>query len=178
MTTEQARGNEGSRPIRTERRTASRRARPTRIWDGLFSPKRRGTGGRRKEDQASYVDHYSKRDVVLLLSIFILNVCDAFFTMMWLNQGGKEANPVMDVFLDVGPGAFLIQKCLIVGAWLILLLAHKNFRFARLGLYVSLAVYSLLLILHFGIIYFGIEPPNPDLPSVSIEARPLNSDPA
>ncbi len=119
----------------------------------------RRAAGRRVEDQASYVDRYTKHDVILLLSIFLLNVGDAFFTMMWLNRGGKEANPFMDFFLDIGPSAFLIQKCVVVGGWLILLLAHKNFRFARLGLYASLAVYSILMVVHFGILYFGIEPP-------------------
>lgn len=142
----------------SDRRQEDRRARPTRIWDGFISPMRRASG-RRAEDHSSYVDRYTKRDVLLLLTIFILNVADAFFTMMWLNRGGKEANPVMDFFLDIGPSAFLIQKCLVVGGWLILLLAHKNFRFARLGLYASLAVYSALLLVHFGILYFGIEPP-------------------
>ena len=39
----------------------------------------------------------------------------------------------MDFFLDIGPGAFLVQKCFVVGAWLLLLLVHKNFRFARIG---------------------------------------------
>ena len=76
----------------TDRRARDRRARPTRIWDGFITPMRRA-GGRRIEDQASYVDRYTKRDVILLLSIFLLNVGDAFFTMMWLNRGGKEANP-------------------------------------------------------------------------------------
>jgi len=104
------------------------------------------------------VDRYTKRDVVLLLSVFLLNVGDAFFTMRWLERGGKEANPVMDFFLDIGPGAFLAQKCLVVGFWLLILVVHKNFRFARIGLYATLGVYALLMIVHFSIIALGIEP--------------------
>lgn len=141
-----------------DRRKGDRRARPTRPWLDLFSPLRRARG-RRRSDRKGYVDRYSKQDVALLLSIFLLNVADAYMTMRWLHHGGREANPVMDFFLDIGPVAFLLQKCLVVGFWLILLLVHKNFRFAKLGLYASLAVYSLLAFLHFGIVALDVKPP-------------------
>jgi hypothetical protein len=141
-----------------ERRGPDRRNRPTAPWKDLFSPLRRARG-RRASDQTGYVDRYSKRDVALLFAIFALNIADAYMTMLWLHRGGREANPIMDFFLDIGPAAFLTQKCLIVGFWLILLLVHKNFRFAKVGLYASLAVYALLLIVHFGIVALGIEPP-------------------
>jgi len=88
-----------------------------------------------------------------------MNVGDAFFTMLWLDRGGEEANPVMDFFLDIGPWAFLVQKCVVVGVWLVVLLVHKNFRFARIGLYVSLAAYAILMLIHFGIIAMAVVPP-------------------
>ena len=69
---------------------------------------------------------------------------------------------MMDFFLDIGPGAFLIQKCIVVGIWLVALLVHKNFRFARIGLYISFAAYAVLMIIHFGIIALGIDPPDPN----------------
>ena len=141
-----------------DRRGGDRRDAPTRPWTSFFTPKRRATG-RRDEDHSSYVDRYTRRDVALLMSIFLLNVGDAFFTMRWLDRGGREANPFMDFFLDIGPGAFLAQKCLVVGFWLLILLVHKNFRFARVGLYASLVVYAALMVLHFTIIALGIEPP-------------------
>jgi len=144
-----------------DRRASDRRQRPTRPWSDLLTPLRRAHG-RRADDVKGYVDRYSKRDVALLLAIFLLNVADAFMTMLWLHRGGREANPIMDFLLDLGPWAFLAQKCLVVGFWLILLLVHKNFRFARIGLYASLAVYALLLLLHFAILALGIEPPKPE----------------
>lgn len=109
-------------------------------------------------DQTGYVDRYSRYDVALILAVFLMNVGDAFFTMLWLDRGGKEANPVMDFFLDIGPTAFLIQKCIVVGAWLLVLLVHKNFRFARAGLHISLLAYLVLTFLHFGILASGIDP--------------------
>ncbi|MEM9176546.1 MAG: DUF5658 family protein [Myxococcota bacterium] len=144
-----------------ERRAGDRRDRPTRPWSDLLTPRRRASG-RRESDRVSYVDRYTRRDVALLLTVFLLNVGDAFLTMLWLSRGGREANPVMDFFLDIGPGAFLFQKCLMVGFWLVILLVHKNFRFARIGLYASLVVYALLMLLHFGILALGIAPPPRD----------------
>jgi len=145
--------------VADDRREADRRERPTRPWVGILGPLRR-FHGRRDSDRAGYVDRYSRRDVALILTVFVMNVGDAFFTMLWLGRGGKEANPVMDFFLDIGPWAFLVQKCVVVGIWLVVLLVHKNFRFARIGLYVSLAAYAILMLIHFGIIATGVEPPN------------------
>ncbi|MCR9093931.1 MAG: DUF5658 family protein [bacterium] len=141
-----------------DRRAGDRRDEPTRLFGGWLTPRRRA-GGRRDSDRAGYVDRYTRRDVVLLLSVFLLNVFDAWMTMQWLSRGGREANPVMDFFLDISPTAFLVQKCLVVGFWLLILVAHKNFRFARIGLYASLVVYALLMLMHFGIVLLGIEPP-------------------
>jgi hypothetical protein len=143
-----------------DRRDADRRLKPTRPWIGMLGPLRRSRNGRRRSDHSGYVDRYSRRDVALILTIFVLNVGDAFFTMLWLDRGGHEANPIMDFFLGIGPSAFLIQKCVVVGIWLVALLVHKNFRFARIGLYISLVAYSVLMLVHFGIIAFGIDPPN------------------
>ena len=89
----------------------------------------------------------------------MMNVGDAFFTMLWLDRGGLEANPAMDYLLDISPLAFLLQKCAVVGIWLIVLLVHKNFRFARIGLYLSLSAYVVLMVVHFGILASGIDPP-------------------
>lgn len=155
---------------RSERRRSDRRARPTAPWKDLFSPLRRARG-RRASDRKGYVDRYSKQDVALLFAIFLLNIADAFMTMLWLHRGGGEANPVMAFFLDIGPFAFLAQKCLVVGFWLILLLVHKNFRFAKIGLYASLAVYALLLVLHFTIVALGIEPPPRPRESAGLDAK-------
>jgi len=146
-----------------ERRGGDRRRVPTRPWSGLVAPSRRSQG-RRQGDREGYVDRYTKQDVILLLTIFLLNVGDALMTLLWLERGGREANPIMEFFLDIGPWAFLVQKCLVVGLWLVILLIHKNFRLARIGLYSALVVYGTLMIVHFGIVAFDIEPPSTSRP--------------
>ncbi len=140
------------------RHLSDRRQQPTRPWVRWLGPLRRAMG-RRPADHRGYVDVYNREDVTLVLLIFLLNLGDAFFTMIWLDRGGHEANPVMNFFYDISPSAFIAQKCFVVGLWLIVLLVHKNFRFARIGLKLSLGVYALLLLVHFGIITFDISPP-------------------
>ena len=72
-----------------DRRQADRRHSPTRPWSHWLSPKRRASG-RRQADHQAYVDRYTPRDVALVISIFLLNVGDAFFTMIWLSRAAEK----------------------------------------------------------------------------------------
>jgi hypothetical protein len=135
-----------------------RRTTPTSAWDSLRGWRGRQYARRSGEGANTYVDVYHGRDLAMLLSILMLNVLDAFFTLRWLQIGGREANPVMEWLLEIGDSAFLIQKCIVVGLWLIVLIVHKNFRIARIGLWSLLALYSLLLIYHF-LLQAGFGPP-------------------
>lgn len=107
------------------------------------------------------MDRFSWRDVLLVLAILVLNVFDAFFTLIWLHRGGAEGNPVMAWLIELGIGPFLVQKCFIVGGSLLTLVVHKNFRFARIGLRSLATVYSLLILYHFALLASGIDPRNP-----------------
>ena len=132
-----------------------RRARPTRGWDALF---RRGKrlGGRRSTDHAnSYVDLYRRRDVAMVVSVFFLNILDAFLTLRWLSFGGSEENPLMEQMLESGDFVFLVQKCFVVGGLLLLLVVHRNFAMARVGMWVLFTLYGGLL-LHHTLLQWGV----------------------
>ena len=135
-------------PDDERRERVDRRRRPTRPWDGLRGWNRRSRARRRAEEQA-YVDVFSSRDGLLLIAIFLLNLLDAGFTLVYLSRGGTEANPAMARLLAVSSHAFLAQKCAIVALWLLFLMVHKNFRVARYGLWSLLALYSGVLVYHF-----------------------------
>lgn len=133
-----------------------RRTRPTGAWDSIRRGwARRGLARRGGETEDTYVDRYELKDVVLLVSVLILNVTDAYFTLRWLQLGGREANPLMNWLLGLGDWAFLVQKCIVVGIWLIILTVHKNFRIARFGLWSLLALYTGVLLYHF-VLHSGI----------------------
>ena len=140
------------------RKTPDRRASPTPFWSPFLGLRRRRRGRRAGECEGIYVDRFTRQDVLLVVGILLLNVFDAFFTLIWLHRGGAEANPVMAWFLELGIGAFLAEKCFVVGGSLVLLVVHKNFRFARIGLRSLAAVYSLLILYHFALLASGIDP--------------------
>jgi len=124
-----------------ERRRSDRRSRPTSPWAALRGWQRR-RDGRRSADRETYVDSFTRGDVILLIAIFGLNLLDAGCTLVYLSYGGMEANPAMAHLLSISDWAFLAQKCFVVGVWLVFLTVHKNFRFARFGLRVLLALYA------------------------------------
>lgn len=148
---------EHSWPNVDRRRNEDRRDQPTgflsRPWRG-----RRRAGRRAGERDNIYVDVYSRSDVLILLCIFILNIGDAAFTLLWLQRGGGEGNPVMQFMLDIGVGAFLFQKCIVVGIWLLILTAHRNYRSARAGLWSTLSAYTLLIVYHLVLVGFDVDP--------------------
>jgi hypothetical protein len=141
-----------------------RRHRSTRFWDSLLGRRQRRDGRRTEDRDGLYVDVYRRRDVLLLAGIFLFNIFDAFFTLRWLDMGGGEANPLMAKLLEGGDLIFLIQKCFVVGVWLVILIVHKNFRVARTGLWSLLAIYGLLLLYH---LYHVAVQTNPVLPPAS-----------
>jgi hypothetical protein len=142
---QQSPGPDSSSDERRER--FDRRRRPTRPWDSLRGWTRR-RNPRRGPEGPVYVDVFSPRDVLLLLAIFLLNLLDAGLTLLYLSQGGSEGNPAMAHLLEIGSVAFLGQKCLVVGVWLLFLIVHKNFRVARYGLWTLLGLYACVFAYH------------------------------
>ncbi len=140
------------------RQHTDRRDQPTGWLSHPFGFRRRKAGRRTGERDNIYVDVYSYGDVMILLGIFLLNIGDAVFTLLWLQRGGGEGNPIMQAMLDIGVGAFLFQKCIIVGIWLLILTAHRNYRSARLGLWSTLTVYTLLIVYHLLLVGLDIDP--------------------
>lgn len=139
-----------------------RRDQPTRAWDSLLGFRNRKRGRRDGEGQNVYVDVFTRADITLMLSVFVLNILDAFFTLRWLRMGGSEGNPLMDVLIRSDEVIFLIQKCLVVGGWLIVLVIHRNFRIARYGLWIAFFLYAGILIYHF-ILQIGGPPQSIDV---------------
>ena len=133
------------------RKNTDRRDAPTRGWDSLLGFYRRTQGRRKGESENVYVDSYTRQDVALTLGVLILNILDAFFTLRWLEMGGGEGNPLMEMLIRANDMLFLLQKCIVVGLWLIILVIHKNFRIARLGLWGAFILYAGILLYHFAL---------------------------
>jgi len=85
---------------------------------------------RRKEDQqrGGYVDHYDSGLLFILRMVLGLNILDACFTMMILENGGWEINPVVRSVIELYGNRFWVWKYAIVSFPLVLLCLHSKFR--------------------------------------------------
>ena len=85
---------------------------------------------RRKEDQkrGGYVERYHSGLLILITLTLGLTVLDALFTMMILDDGGWEVNPVVRSVIQLCGDRFWIWKFGIVSVVLALLSIHNKFR--------------------------------------------------
>jgi hypothetical protein len=124
----------------------------------LFGGKRKTI--RREEDKQRifYLDHYSSWLFIIIVSILILCVVDAFLTLFLLNHGAYEANPVMAFFLKFGPYTFFVSKYLLTIVPVICLLMFRNTVVrvikisARTVLYVIVVFYLAVVVWEFYLI--------------------------
>jgi hypothetical protein len=138
--------------MQTDRRKNSdRRKFPTRPFSKYMLKGRRKQARRKDEDQNYYVDRYDAKFLALVLSILVLCVFDAYFTLKIIHDGGKELNPLMIKFLDRFPEMSLFVKYAVTAISLVILLVHKNFIIFRkvkayFFLYVIFSLYFILVL--------------------------------
>lgn len=130
-------------------RGPDRRRRPTPRFSRytLFGGRRRGPR-RQEEQEGSFVDLYHARLWGVVLWIAALNLLDCYFTLVHLQAGGFEVNPVADLLLTTGRLGFVAIKAAMISLALLILVVHKNFWLARLGLWAAGGVYTLLNLYH------------------------------
>ncbi|MBI5409056.1 MAG: hypothetical protein HZA14_06790 [Nitrospirae bacterium] len=111
-------------------------------------------GGRRKiirresdKDSCLFVDLYSTRLLLAVLSLLTLSCLDAYLTLSLLAKGSVvEANPLMAFFLDYGVFPFSVIKFVITASALIVLCLFKNVNITRYGLPIAIKIYLLVII--------------------------------
>jgi hypothetical protein len=100
------------------------------------------------------MDRYSSELFFFLILIVGLNILDALFTMMILDSGGWEANPIVDSVIALFGDKFWVWKFAIVSVSLIVLCLHSKFKFVKaviLGItviYIGIVLHQLALIIH------------------------------
>jgi hypothetical protein len=131
-----------------------RRKQPT---PGLskFSFFGRRRGFRREADRlkGGYIDRYGPGLLFLLLLVVALNILDAMLTIVILDRGGWEINPVARSAIDLFGERFWAWKFIIVSIALILLCIHSKFKpiktiIVTAGfIYASVVLYEIFLLL-------------------------------
>ncbi|MEZ6013861.1 MAG: DUF5658 family protein [Planctomycetota bacterium] len=131
------------------RRRTDRRSAPTpRISEFSLFGGRRRVVQRKEELEGSFIDMYSTLMLVWVMWVSLMNLGDSFFTLVHLQAGGIEVNPVADALLRTGRFGFVFAKGALIGGALLVLTMHKNFWLARTGLWISTVAYTALVIYH------------------------------
>lgn len=147
-TTETTEGPSSASDVK-RRGPSDRRQQPTSIVSRFtFTGRRRG--GRRDGETANiYVDRYSSEEWFLATGVLVLSFADLVFTLVHLSVGGKEANPVMDWFLQIGgTHAFTIAKTVFTLLGVSVLLLHVRFERVKLLMRLAFTLYLALFIFH------------------------------
>jgi len=126
------------------------------LWYGNLHPRRRGP--RRAGDRAvSDVDWHHAQWLAIALLIVLFSCSDAFLTVVLVEHGALEINPLMAPLVGGSAAAFTGVKIALTGAGVLLLTQLARIRaFGRipvgallylvLALYVALLVYELHLL--------------------------------
>lgn len=89
-----------------------------------------------------------------LKALVVLNLLDAVFTAAYVSAGhATEANPLMEVLLNAGPGLFIAYKLGLVAMGVTYLNNWLHRPLARAGLAAALGVYVAVVANHLG--YLG-----------------------
>lgn len=130
-------------------RGADRRRAPTQRFSRYTLCGGRRQGPRRGEESAgSFVDLYGHRLFLLVFWVALMNIGDSFFTLVHLQAGGVELNPVAKLMLTTGRWNFVFVKSILIALALIVLAVHKNFALARVGLWTAAGTYTCLVVYH------------------------------
>ena len=84
---------------------------------------------RRRADRQRHqrVDRYSSKILVIIVLILALSILDAIFTLVLVDNGAREANPLMAYFLHHSPLMFICIKYFLTCSAVILTLFCKDF---------------------------------------------------
>lgn len=130
-------------------RGSDRRKRPTPpISRYAFFGGRRFTHRRSGEAEDAYVDLYNHRLVVFLLVFFVLTVIDSVSTLIYLDKGGRELNPMAQWMIEQGDTFFILCKGILTGACIVFVMIHKNFKYSRIAIFIGFSFYFLLALYH------------------------------
>jgi hypothetical protein len=107
------------------------------------------------EGRNAYVDALTFRAVFLTLLVMFCSIADALLTLLYLQSGGSELNPLMRAALDHSIMTFIGIKIGLTSLCTWFLAAHQQFPLAFRALHAFAVVYLVLLGIHAGLIWGG-----------------------
>lgn len=102
-------------------------------------------------DRVLYLDRYSKTIFRLIVLILIFSVLDAFLTLLLIDHGAVELNPLMAFYLDIGPAPFVAVKYTLTSLSIFVLLVYSNNSIKSLKIYTR-SMFSIISLTFAGVI--------------------------
>jgi hypothetical protein len=124
------------------------------VWYGSFNPRRRAPPRRLDDSGFHSLDWHSAHLLAVAIGILLLSVMDAFLTMMLLQGGADEVNPVMAVLIYRSVAMFAALKMGMTSLGVVLMVFLARYRFMRL-LRVEWVLYG-VLIAYAALIYYEV----------------------
>ena len=90
----------------------------------------------------------SRGVVFLVLFLVVCSALDALFTILHIQQGASEINPLMAVALSQGIDSFVTVKMSLTGLGALLLAMYRNVQFSLKSLQGLAMIYGMLLVYH------------------------------
>jgi hypothetical protein len=138
-------------PRRAQGVLSDRRGKPDRrrrIWwsllYGSFNPRRRTPPRRLDDSRYHSVDWHASHLLAVAIAILLLSVCDAFLTLLLIDGGAQEMNPVMALVVHGDTALFAGLKMAMTGFSVVLMVGLARYRFMRV-LRVEFALYAILI---------------------------------
>ena len=101
----------------------------------LFNGRRERS--RRDEDsgKAFIFDRYNQKLFLAITVILVLSILDAVLTLVVIQRGATELNPVMAYFLEHGTMIFIVAKYVLTSIGVLILLIFKNVFLTKIKIY-------------------------------------------
>ena len=114
------------------------------VWYGSFNPRRRSPARRQGDSRFHALDWHSSHLLAVAIGILLLSVADAFMTLLLLQVGAAEVNPIMAALIYRSVATFTALKMGMTGVGVLLMVSLARYRFMRL-LRVEWALYGVLM---------------------------------
>jgi uncharacterized protein DUF5658 len=134
--------------MQPQRQPGDRRQRPTPWWSAMRLHGRRRGFRRAGEGCQGFIDCPSSYVAMLVLWVTVCSAVDALLTLLYIANGGGEANPVMALAITYGHGTFVGLKMSVtgLGSWTLSVL--QQFPLAYLVLHILTAIYLVIMGMH------------------------------
>ncbi len=101
----------------------------------LFNGRREGIRREDDRNKVFFFDRYNPKLFAAITAILMLSIFDALLTLILIDHGSSELNPVMAYFLQHGLLPFIVAKYFLTSSGVVILLIFKNVFLTKIKIY-------------------------------------------